>query len=221
MFIVSIRFFIKRNHVNLFLRIIPLAMTLMFVATTTKVPIINYQKYDGSIFEFHNYFEIPSPIEKLNELDLYNYNAGTNETIYRIIDRNYYPTSVRIHLNHTEQAGILYFAFYGRADNEYEREPSRMERTYILDSKQYHKLTRLFFFRKFWHTPTYSQHLGQDGFSWIIEGVESNRYHIVSRWCPEYGNIARIGNTLYDFAHSLFRESEDEESNIIIVKARP
>jgi hypothetical protein len=42
---------------------------------------------------------------------------------------------------------------------------------------------------RFWTEPTDIDRGGNDGAQWILEGVKSNRYHIVDRWSPENGNF--------------------------------
>jgi hypothetical protein len=39
----------------------------------------------------------------------------------------------------------------------------------------------------FWEMPTESDDRGFDGAEWILEGVHDGKYHIVVRWCPNYG----------------------------------
>lgn len=39
----------------------------------------------------------------------------------------------------------------------------------------------------YWQMKTQDDVLGEDGASWILEGVKENRYHVVDRWSPSGG----------------------------------
>jgi hypothetical protein len=41
----------------------------------------------------------------------------------------------------------------------------------------------------FWTEPSSNDRGGLDGAQWVLEGVKSNRYHIVDRWSPENGKF--------------------------------
>jgi len=184
-----------------------LAITILFFSAQFHVPIIDYRQHDSCRF-YVNHWGI-CPLEQLNEPSLFYYNVDSGETIYRLIRTSRgYPQAIRIHLNHAERVRIMHFTFFGIEEEgrTIYSQPEKIEKEFTLDSRQYQELTRLFSRRRFWQTPAYSERIGFGGFTWTLEGVDSNRYHIVVRWLPEYGNVARLGESLFDYAFSLLDE---------------
>ena len=48
----------------------------------------------------------------------------------------------------------------------------------------------------FWVLPTEGGSVGDDGAEWVIEGVQSGRYHVVNRWSPGKGPAYELGSKL-------------------------
>jgi len=44
----------------------------------------------------------------------------------------------------------------------------------------------------FWSAPSEDGAGGDDGAQWVLEGVESGRYHIVDRWSPKNGDFEKL-----------------------------
>jgi hypothetical protein len=53
----------------------------------------------------------------------------------------------------------------------------------------------------FWNLPSPEVHLGEDGETWVVEGLRPGAYHAVERWEPRDGTPYRaLGATLLDLA---------------------
>jgi hypothetical protein len=197
------------------------AMIIFFIAAQFHVPIINYKQHESCPFESRWNQEI---LENLNEPSLFYRDAAKDETIYRIISTGRAQQAVRIHINHTKRTGIMYFTFFA-TDNETRTEcedrflmPLRMEETFPLDSAQYRELKRLFSRYKFWRTPSSPTYRGHDGYTYRIEGLKGNKYHIVERWCPMICNAAYLGEALFARAFSLLEESPWNDKGYVIMR---
>jgi hypothetical protein len=114
----------------------------------------------------------------------------------------------------------MHFSFFAFEQNEprtSECEPEHIEKIFILNSAQYRIIRRWVSDYKFWQTQAESDYITQGGFSWVIEGAEHNRYHMVQRHTPRYGNVASLGGRFFEFAFLLLRDSEYSQNYIIVV----
>ena len=57
----------------------------------------------------------------------------------------------------------------------------------ILSAKEIQEFLALLTTCDFWQQPTLQPVGGLDGFSWILEGLSKDRYHVVDRRCPPSG----------------------------------
>jgi hypothetical protein len=48
----------------------------------------------------------------------------------------------------------------------------------------------------FWSMPVKGDHRGLDGTTWLLEGVQGDRYHVIHRWSPEPGPLVDFGEYL-------------------------
>jgi hypothetical protein len=46
---------------------------------------------------------------------------------------------------------------------------------------------------KFWELSPDEPLVGNDGASWIVEGVKNGTYHMADRWSPQSGSVRAIG----------------------------
>jgi len=201
MLLLSIIYFIRRFKSNLFISVIPFTITIIFLVMQTLMPFVNIHTLttDGSYFpeDVFDEFSTEWYVEHLKALDepsLYSFSTDENITVYRFLWlRTFHePIAIRIHLDHNTKTGIVYFKVCDKDGFN----PGKLiiDKSFNLNKKQYKEVDSLFFVRKFWHTRTaeiYND--GRDGARWIIEGVRGNKYHIVDRWTPEYGNTRKIG----------------------------
>ncbi|MCL2225666.1 MAG: hypothetical protein FWB96_11930 [Defluviitaleaceae bacterium] len=198
-----------------------LVITALFFSAQFHVPIIDHGRHHRCYFH-RTHWNIVS-LEELNEPCLFHYNVGDNETIYRIIHTRGrgHPRAVRVHLNHAERIGTLHFTFFGMTadmppekrpmpcpQNEFPRSPL-LEKSFPLDAQQYREITQMFSRYRFWNTPSTARYIGR-GWSWVLEGAGSNRYHYIRRSNPSYGNVAALGNSLLHYASDLLANSDYE-----------
>ena len=208
-FMITHSILIYRKNKNGILTSVLLSMTFLFFAIQFHIPIIDYQQHNSCPFSWH----LDNALYRLNEPSLFYIDVSKDETIYRLINTSRsHPMAIRVHLNHAEKVGIMYITFFGtEADNfaisSAVLEPMMIEKAFTLDSQQYRELNRLFSCRRFWQTPSPFGPRGFGGFTWRIEGVTADRYHVVERWMPRYGNVARLGNSLFDYKFLLLDEA--------------
>ena len=212
---------VYRKNRNRILTAVLLAITFLFFVVQFRIPLIDYQQHDGCPFSWYG----DDTLYSLNEPSLFYYNVGMDETIYRLVQTSRgHPMAIRVHLNHAERTGVMHITFFGAEADDFVwdsgvfvsgPEPMRMEKTFVLDSQQYRELNRLFSRRKFWRTPSPFGHMGHGGFTWKVEGVNADKYHVVERWTPTYGNVARLGNSFIDYAFSLFDEAGYRQKYVI------
>ncbi|MCL2386550.1 MAG: hypothetical protein FWC89_03265 [Defluviitaleaceae bacterium] len=193
-------------------------ITVLFFVAQFHLPIV--QRPDDCYFN-DDWGWGQRVLESVNEPSLFHYNISDNETIYRIVyRRNIAVYSVRIHLDHTTRTGMLYLTFRGYEHENFTHTSENMliEKAFPLNSWQYKEIRWAFCHYRFWQTPTNPtpKRQLQGGFSWIIEGVDSNGYHAVRRQVPKYGNTARLGRFLFDYAFNLLREAGYGDRYIIL-----
>jgi hypothetical protein len=87
----------------------------------------------------------------------------------------------------------------------------RVRRT--LSGEESARVTGLLTALCFWDRPTTVDHFGFDGTTWVLEGTDSGRYHVIQRWEPEWGDtfgeFCRLLEELADFGV----QPESEESD--------
>jgi len=131
------------------------------------------------------------------------------------------PASIRIHLDHTQRTGMLYYSFraFEHDDAIIINDYILVENAFPLDSSQYWEIKRAFFRYRFWQTPTFSTSLRhmRGRLVWVIEGADSSRYHAVSRLAHDFGNTAKLGQFLFDYADNLLYEAGYGDKYIIFV----
>lgn len=213
---------IYRKNRNWIITAVLLVIAFLFFAAQFRIPIINYQQHDSCPFSRHG---MDDTLYRLNESSLFYYNKSRGETIYRLVQTSRgYPIAIRVHLNHADRTGVMHFTFFGAELDDFPMnseisisvpEFMMIEKTFTLDSQQYRELNRLFSRNRFWQTPSPFGCMGFGGFTWRIEGVNADRYHVIERWMPTYGNVARLGNSLFDYAFSLFDEAGYRQKYII------
>ncbi len=58
----------------------------------------------------------------------------------------------------------------------------------FLEAGEANRLADLLLYLRFWQLPTFVGDAGLDGTTWVLEGISRGRYHVVHRWCPEWGD---------------------------------
>jgi hypothetical protein len=70
-----------------------------------------------------------------------------------------------------------------------------------LSSADWSRLTAAVAAADFWNLPSPEPHLGEDGQTWVVEGLRPGAYHAVERWQPKEGAPFRVlGATFLDLA---------------------
>lgn len=186
-----------------------LAITAVFFAAQFHVPVINYQQHINSPFYMRPVWDFASEervpfLEHMNEPCLFYLDVAEGQTVYRIASTGgNRPRTVRIHLDHTERTGIIYYTFFALDLQNPATDEIRKEYAFNLDSTQYREIKRLFSRYRFWRTPSPTTKMTQGGVVWVIEGVQSGRYHMVERWSPRYCNMLNLGDALFRYARWL------------------
>ena len=107
-------------------------------------------------------------------------NLQSTETIYRYVNVNAFGGAYSIRIVKNESSIILI--------NSSDKITNK-----VLTAKEWIKLSRKIKRSNFWQMEPVLNRNGKDGFHWIIEGYQNERYHVVDRWVPKkqsrYGKL--------------------------------
>lgn len=77
-------------------------------------------------------------------------------------------------------------------DGGYDEGPVLRSVSGRLSPSEAHRLDKLVGKLGFWELPGVIDDGGCDGVRWVLEAVESGRYHVAHRWCPDKGEFAKF-----------------------------
>jgi len=127
-----------------------------------------------------------------------------NELIYRFSCFPSFAPSVivRLHVNEAGD-GIVFLNRWGGRRALDHRQYSREGTQYEVSAPEVSKFLALVKSTDFWNMPPSGNSLlmpGNDGSTWILEGIRNGAYHVVSRWSPEPGDFRGAGLLLMNYA---------------------
>lgn len=107
------------------------------------------------------------------------------------------PVALRVDV---DKSGVAIMAIKV-SDHPDDKSPAKIvkDEIKVLTEEQLQQLRRLFR-REFFKEPSHIEDQGVDGARWIIETVNSGRYHVVSRHSPNEGPVRQIGDFLLKIA---------------------
>lgn len=99
------------------------------------------------------------------------------------------PYAVRV-----EQRGEEWWLVGRMTEGDGGYEPGPVIRTVEgrLSGAEAQRLVTLLGKLSFWNLPTAIDDTGRDGTTWVLEGAEAGRYHMVHRWCPDRSAFAEF-----------------------------
>jgi len=129
--------------------------------------------------------------------------AEPNKHIYRFIcSRTFHePFCIVVRVNPDGTGGLTKKMLGGKGG--YARGAMKENAEVSLTASQVENLLGLLEQEQFWTLPPGEAEnaIGQDGSSWVIEGVRTNHYHIAERWTPKADTpVGRIGRHMIELA---------------------
>lgn len=114
--------------------------------------------------------------------------SDNNKEVYRFLWLRSFHHPIFVRIERTSNSIQL---FSKELDGAGGYEPGKVFRkvSKTLDVAQWNEFLGLLEESEYWQMPTEENRelLVADGSQWILEGVKDNRYHIVDRWTPKYG----------------------------------
>ena len=112
------------------------------------------------------------------------YNAGKDLEIYRF---TYLPTSGQPLTFRIEKLDTIITITRSQTSGlgGYRAGHLKNTETRKLTPKEFSAIAKNFTASGFWSMPTHTER-GLDGEEWILEGFVNGKYHVVTRWSPEY-----------------------------------
>lgn len=128
------------------------------------------------------------PLRTMKEVSLLN-TKDENHEVYRFLWMRsfYHPIAVRIERDGRGPFRVVSEELTGEAG--YGAEKMLRKDNLLISKEQWCEFIKLLDQAHFWSEPTKIDREGRDGTQWVLEGVKSNRYHVVNRWSPENGKF--------------------------------
>lgn len=137
-------------------------------------------------------------LKAMKEPSLWEMSKDKQAQVYRFLYLRTFdhPIAVRAELNKDGNGILVTKILSGQGGYEPGRLIKNSRRK--LSKLEVENLLGLFADQEFWSTPGYPRQppeiVGLDGAEWITEGVKDSKYHVVTRWSPEYGRERAFGH---------------------------
>ena len=123
------------------------------------------------------------------------------KTIYRFtcLRTFHNPFSIRIEIDEHEASAMLFFKMSSGAGG-YDPGELMISEQKKLESEEFKSLVNVMGKYNYWELPFEDGSLGLDGSEWIIELLEDNKYHAISRWTPSNCEVYDLGNIFIELS---------------------
>jgi hypothetical protein len=127
-----------------------------------------------------------SYLERMEEPPLYPPSAALSMTFRLLCLPTWdHPSVVRI-----EAYGTTWRLLGKQTNGDGGFEAGRIDRRErrLLTQEEANRVAGILPYLRFWELPAFTEDDGCDGTTWVLEGVNRGRYHVVHRWMPEWGD---------------------------------
>jgi hypothetical protein len=150
--------------------------------------------------------ELSGELRKLDEPSLYALRLDKSVEVYRFLwSRSFHHlVSVRLEVLADHSGRLVIRTAPGAAGFPYTNKGPASSVTRLIPREKVESFLKLLENTGFWITPPYefNDQTGTDGSGWVIEGVQSGQYHLISRWTPCESNgagkatVCQLGSAL-------------------------
>lgn len=135
------------------------------------------------------------------------FNRQLSKMVYRFTWLRTFDNPVAIRIE-KESNKILLYLKVTIGEGGYDPDTITINETKTIPVSEWNRLIKLIDSADFWNMKR-SGSFGSDGSEWIFEGVEPNKYHVVSVWTPSKGSeIFEICNLLLELSELKIKEED-------------
>ena len=189
---------------------------LCIVAVLILLPAVSYSQEANPAEKFRSDRKYQNTLSVFRESQVVSASNPSVE-VYRIfiVPTFYHPLSIRV-----EKSGKDYVLVAKRLSGQggYGWGNLKYEKRRRLSEREWRLLLNLLAEASFWTLPTADKEfepnekgevtLCLDSTSWILEGVNDDKYHVVDRYCPDRKGVKEIGLYMVKLTKWKIRESD-------------